>query len=211
MAYYIDVLTPSTARFSMEEIRSKARERLPEVEVVLNGGTEEEWEELIIWFAEDDAVCMITCTPFTKGESDDTDLGWMLWDISERQPQSGAEWLKIYLPSVNMMYRFRFLHRAHGEMDNGCTGTLIRWIHEQRGGIIRADNEGYTNEHGHHILWQFSDDVRGRWECSVLREDGSWDSFIMELGNPEHRAAFKAGRVPDGVERFSGRRAELTE
>ena len=211
MPYYVDVLTPSSARFSIEEMRTKAKELLPEVDVVLNEGTEKEWEELIIWVSEDDAVCTISCTPFTKGESDDTDLGWMIWDIGRWQPGSGAEWLRKYLPSVTTTYRFRFLSRAYEGTDNRLTSTMINWIHEQRGGIVRADEEGYTNEYGHFILWQFSDGAKGRREFAVCREDGSWDSFIMELGNPEHRAAFKAGRVPDGVEQFSGRRTELTE
>jgi hypothetical protein len=132
----------------------------------------------------------------------------MLWNIEECEPTNAVQWLRNYLPQVNTVYRFRFLTRAFDDTDNGLTGALIRWIHEKRGGIIRAENEGYTNEDGHHILWQFSDRVTGAWECAVLRPDGTWDSFIIDLGNAEHRKAFKAGRVPDGAERFQGRRPD---
>ncbi len=208
MSYYIDVLTPSTERLAIEDIRREALKYLPECEVFLNEGTEAEWEELIVWINEDDPVCTIGCTPFTKGESDDTDLGWMLWDIGECEPASAVAWLRNYLPRANTMYRFRFLTRAFDDTDNGLTSALIRWIHEKRGGIIRAENEGYTNEDGHHILWQFSDRVSGPWECAVLRADGTWDSFIMDLGSIAQRIAFKAGKVPDGAERFQGRRPD---
>ncbi len=211
MPYYVDVLSPSTEPLSIEEIRREANKYLPECEVFVNEGTEQNWEELVVWIDENDSVCTLSCTPFTKGESDDTELGWMLWNISECEPASAVEWLREYLPSVNTIYRFRFLSRAFNGTDNGLTVKLIHWIHEKRGGIIRAENEGYTNEDAHHILWQFSDDVSGPWECAVRRPDGSWDSFIMDLGNVEHREAFKNGRVPEGAERFQGRRPDLVQ
>jgi hypothetical protein len=72
MAYYIDVLTPSTERIAIEDIRREALKYLPECEVFLNEGTDEEWQELIVWINENDPVCTLECSPFTKGESDDT-------------------------------------------------------------------------------------------------------------------------------------------
>ena len=68
------------------------------------------------------------------------------------------------------------------------------------GGVVQADNEGFSNEEGYHILWQFSDDVSGEWWMAVLN-DGQWQKFKMDLGNPAHRAAFTAGEIPMGVER----------
>src|SRR5687768_5865732 len=143
MAYYIDVLTPSTERIAIEDIRREALKYLPECEVFLNEGTDEEWQELFVWINENDPVCTLECSPFTKGESDETDLGWMLWNIEECEPANAVRWLRNYLPQVNTVYRFRFLTRAFDDTDNGLTGALIRWIHDKRGGIIRAENEGY--------------------------------------------------------------------
>jgi hypothetical protein len=71
-------------------------------------------------------------------------------------------------------------------------------IHAQVGGIIQADHEGFTEERGFQILWQFSDSVTGPWWMAVLR-DGKWIRFQMDLGNRKHRKAFLAGKVPDGV------------
>jgi len=64
--------------------------------------------------------------------------------------------------------------------------------------ILQGDGEGFTNDSGDHILWQFSDDVSGPWWMAVLR-DGAWVRFQMELGDARQREAFRAGRVPDGV------------
>jgi hypothetical protein len=56
--------------------------------------------------------------------------------------------------------------------------------------------EGFSNEKGHHVLWQFSEVVEGEWNVAVLDPDGKWVAFTMDLGNLEHRRAFLDGRVP---------------
>ena len=55
--------------------------------------------------------------------------------------------------------------------------------------ILLADNEGFSNEDGYHILWQFSGSVNGPWWMGVLCDD-HWRHFRMDLGNREHREAF---------------------
>jgi hypothetical protein len=70
---------------------------------------------------------------------------------------------------------------------------------ERRGGILQADGEGFSNEDGYLILWQFADTVDGDWNMAVLDKDGSWIRFQMNLGDPEQRAAFLKGRVPEGA------------
>jgi hypothetical protein len=77
-------------------------------------------------------------------------------------------------------------------------GAVKNTIWAAAGGVIQADGEGFSNEDGYHILWQFPDDVTGDWWMAVLK-DGEWEAFQMDLGNPAHRAAFKAGRIPNGV------------
>lgn len=211
MGHYVDILTPNEARPSLEDVTRKAKQYLPECEVVVNLGTEAEWEELIVWFAEDDPVCTIGFSPFTKADPEDSDLAWVLSDIEGCEPKTGVHWLREYVPKINTMVRIRFLHRAFEGTDNGLTSAMIEWLHEQCGGIIRSDYEGYSNENGHHIVWQFDDSATGPWESAVRRADGTWDAFIMDLGNGDHRAAFKRGQVPEGAERFSGRRPDSAQ
>ena len=68
---------------------------------------------------------------------------------------------------------------------------------------MQADGEGFTNEEGYHIVWQFSDSVSGPWKMGVL-QDGVWRHFSMDLGDPDHRAAFLKGTVPDDLTRGDG-------
>lgn len=67
------------------------------------------------------------------------------------------------------------------------------------GGIFQADYEGFSNEEGYGILWQFSDRASGTWWMALLAEDGSWLRFQVDLANRGHRAAFLAGEPPLGV------------
>ena len=67
-----------------------------------------------------------------------------------------------------------------------------------KGAVIQADGEGFTNEEGFHIVWQFSDSVSGPWNMGVL-QDGTWHHFKMDLGDPGHREAFLNGEMPDGL------------
>jgi hypothetical protein len=71
-------------------------------------------------------------------------------------------------------------------------------IWTKSGGILQADAEGFTNEDGYHILWQFSDGAKGQWNMAVL-DQGNWVAFKMNLGDPGQRKAFLEGRVPKGV------------
>jgi len=72
-------------------------------------------------------------------------------------------------------------------------------LREHAGGIQQADGEGFSNEDGFHILWQFSEKATGSWWMAVLDETGKWVTYPMDLGNEKHRKAFKEGRIPPGV------------
>jgi hypothetical protein len=92
---------------------------------------------------------------------------------------------------------YSFQHLSGIGIDNGAAAlAAIREAIWARGdAIIQADGEGFSNEDGDHILWQFSDRVSGPWWMAVLQGD-KWVPFEMDLGNMKHRAAFLDGRVP---------------
>ena len=93
---------------------------------------------------------------------------------------------------------YAFQHLQGSELvEGGNALNVLRAALWQRGeAIIQADGEGFTNESGDHIVWQFSDTISGPWNMAVL-QDGAWLNFAMDLGDPEHRAAFLNGEVPD--------------
>jgi len=93
------------------------------------------------------------------------------------------------------VYAFQHLQGAETETGSAALHALRSSIWERGEAIIQADLEGFTNEDGYHIVWQFSDNVSGSWNMAVL-QDGTWHHFKMDLGDYGHREAFLNGEVP---------------
>ncbi|HET6170669.1 MAG TPA: hypothetical protein VFE01_10840, partial [Terracidiphilus sp.] len=119
-------------------------------------------------------------------------------EIDECKPETGVAWLREYLNSVKTIYAFQHLQGADTEEGGNVLHALRSHLWERGDAILQADNEGFTNEEGFHIVWQFSDSVSGPWNMGVL-QDGTWYHFKMDLGDPDHRAAFFNGEVPEDL------------
>jgi hypothetical protein len=114
-------------------------------------------------------------------------------------PADAAKWLLDYFSRVRCIYAFQVLGGTRHKNGWEILGAVKDHIWSFAPSITQADNEGFSNEAGYHILWQFSDTVQGPWWMGVLRE-GQWQHFRMDLGNRKHREAFLQGQIPDGVE-----------
>jgi hypothetical protein len=115
--------------------------------------------------------------------------------IRTHQPLSAVQWLDNYFGGVTVVYAFRVLDAALLEYNFEIVSTLKTAIWARTGGLLQNDLEGFSNDHGDHILWQFPDDVTGDKYCAVL-ENGVWVRFRMDLADPFQRMAFWAGEVP---------------
>jgi hypothetical protein len=73
------------------------------------------------------------------------------------------------------------------------------YIWNRAKGLLQSDGEGFTNEDGSTILWQFGPNVSGTWNVAVLAGNEIWKSFEMDLGNPFQREAFQRGDIPSGI------------
>lgn len=134
------------------------------------------------------------------GEDLDFFRGW----LGVVEPSVNTQWLMQYLTRVQTVYMFRCASSAPDstlDLVNEIVDSL-RHDDENIGGhsgLLYAEREGWSNEDGHHLTWEFSDRVSGMWWMALRREEG-WDTFEMDLGDIKHREAFKAGEVPAGVE-----------
>jgi len=99
-----------------------------------------------------------------------------------------------------VIYAFQLLDGTDVQDGWSVLGRVTDSIRNAAGGIIQADGEGFSNEAGATILWQFSDSVTGEWTVGVLSPSQEWKHYRMDLGNPTHREAFYSGEVPEGVE-----------
>ncbi len=99
---------------------------------------------------------------------------------------------------VKTIYAFQHLVGNETEEGSAALHALRSALWERGESIIQADMEGFTNEEGFQIVWQFSESVSGAWSMGVLKE-GTWHHFEMDLGDPDQRAAFLRGEVPADV------------
>jgi hypothetical protein len=197
MGYYIRVLSPNPVRVPMSRLM-QALEELG-VPVALSGDSDETtWRQLIMTHPEGKDIAVVECDLVERGSLAEEEIGELLEDIAEAQPASAAAWLKSYLPKVRTIYAIQVVAGADEGEGWDVVDAVRHAVMTHAGGIIQSDNEGFSNEEGYHILWQFPADVTGMWWMAVLK-DGRWRKFEMELDDPDHRATFLAGNVPAGV------------
>lgn len=198
MAYYTRVLSKDDEFPSFEELAQLIRAGHPDYRLTIESGENEEWETLLLASTDEVEVAVIERNPVFDGSTGQDEIADFLEEIQDCRPESGAGWLAEFLGEVKTVYAFQHLQGAEMEEGGNVLHALRAALWERGDAIIQADSEGFTNEEGFHILWQFSDSVSGPWNMGVL-QDGTWHHFKMDLGDPDHRAAFLAGEVPEDL------------
>jgi hypothetical protein len=160
-----------------------------------------EWrrgEQLTLSHNSGQEIAIIEKNPVIEGQLGAEELQEFVDEVPHYKPESAATWLQRYLPTVKVIYAFQFLKGT--DVNDGWSHLhrLHSAVWNHAGGILQADGEGFSDEGGFTILWQFSDGVNGEWNMGVLK-DGDWVHFQMNLGNEQHRKAFFSGQVPDGA------------
>jgi hypothetical protein len=183
---------------SFEELAQLIRAEHPDYRLTIEEGGEEEWETLLLAGTDEVEVALIERNPVFDGSVGQDEIADFIEDLYDCKPETGAEWLEDYLGEVKTIYAFQHLQGAETVDGGNALHALRSALWERGDAIIQADGEGFTNEEGFHIVWQFSDSVSGPWNMGVL-QDGVWHHFTMDLGDPDHRAAFMEGEVPGDV------------
>lgn len=198
MGYYTRVLSKDDEFPTLDELAQSIRAEHPDYKLTLEDGTEEEWESLLLSGNDGVEVAVIERNPVAIGSVGQDEVAEFIEDTLDCKPESGVQWLAEYLAEVKTVYAFQHLQGAETEGGSNVLHALRSAIWERGDAIIQADGEGFTNEDGYHIVWQFSDSVSGPWNMGVYK-DNLWHHFKMDLGDPDHRAAFFEGEVPDDL------------
>jgi hypothetical protein len=208
MSYYTRVLSKQEEFPSFDELAQLIRAAHPEFKLTIESGEDDEWETLLLSGNDEVEVAVLERNPVYDGSTGQDEIADFLEDIQDCKPESGAAWLAEYLAEVKTVYALQHLQGADTEDGGNALHALRAALWERGDAIIQADGEGFTNEEGFHIVWQFSDSVSGPWNMGIYKDD-LWHHFKMDLGDPDHRAAFLAGEVPDdalGVQVSGSRR-----
>jgi hypothetical protein len=193
MPYYIRVLGKTLDNIPLEELR-----KISQPAVLHSEEEGDAWEQLILAHKSGQEIAVIEKNPVLEGQIGADELQEFIDEITDYKPESAATWLHEYLPSVKVIYAFQLLDGT--DVEDGWTPLhrLYYAVWEHAGGIFQSDGEGFSDEGGYTILWQFSDRVTSKWNMGVLQE-GRWIHFEMDLGNEQHRKAFLSGQVPEGA------------
>ncbi|HEU5457411.1 MAG TPA: hypothetical protein VFU68_02215 [Terracidiphilus sp.] len=195
MGYYTRVLTKQDDFPALDELVQFLRADHPNSKLSLEEGTEEEWESLLLSTDDEVEIAVLERNAVVNGSLGQGEIEEFIEETQDCKPGTGVAWLHNFLAEVKTVYAFQHLVGADSEEGSTALHALRTFLWERGDAIIQADLEGFTNEDGYHIVWQFADTVSGAWNMAVL-QDETWHHFKMDLGDPDHREAFFRGEVP---------------
>jgi hypothetical protein len=195
VGYYTRVLSKYEDFPSFEELAQVVQAEHPSFKLSIEEGTEDGWESLLLSGEGELEVAVLERKPVSDGSLGQDEIAEFIEEARDCKPQNGVEWLNGFLAEVKTVYSFQHLAGAETEEGLAALHGLRTFLWQRGESIIQADMEGFTNEDGYHIVWQFSDSVSGAWNMAVL-QDGTWHHFQMDLGDPDQREAFFRNEVP---------------
>ncbi len=198
MGYYIRILSPSECVPSVARLEAALAGDKLAATLTIDEGTEEDWTQILLSHDDGSEIAVIERNATSSNDLVAAEIEEFLEEVVDCKPSTAASWLAVYLPKTKTIYAFQLLHGTDHKNGWEILGKVKDSIHAQVGGILQADGEGFSNEEGYHVLWQFADSVTGTWWMGVLK-DGKWVHFQMDLGIKGHREAFFRGEVPEGV------------
>jgi hypothetical protein len=196
MGYYIRVLGLQDIDIHLDELSAALKTAGLNAALQLGESCEpRKWSMLEVMTERGVRLVQIERNRVVRGKLAQQELEEFRVIIRAHQPLSAVQWLEAYFGRITVVYAFRVLDAALLEDNFEIVSTLKTAIWGRTGGLLQNDQEGFSNENGDHILWQFPDDITGDKYCAVL-DNGVWVRFRMDLGDPFQRMAFWAGEVP---------------
>lgn len=200
MSYYIRILGTQNPDIHLDEIlEALEEENLTAKLRILKSEKPEQWTRFELRSEDEDLLAVVERDLVKESGMGKEELDEFRETILNFQPATAAKWLSNFFDQVVVIYAFRLTSIGMEEDTYPIVTTTQECIWNKVKGILQADEEGFSNEEGYHILWQFSDDAEGPLNCAVLNAEGKWDNFCMDLEDKKQQQAFKEGVVPPGA------------
>lgn len=195
MAYYMRLFTKSRSQPSVGELHA-AIEATTGVAPVLaiEPGVELNWNQLVVCTPSGRQVCVLERNSRGDGLFEE-ELGECKDELLDCAPRRGVEWVLQFLDAACATYAVRFLEAGFEDGVQPSPSGVLASLKSILGGIIQADAEGFTNEEGYSVVWQFSDKATGKWNFAVLEDDGLWRTVSFDLSDDQQRQAFQHGTI----------------
>lgn len=198
MAHYVRFLTPSSRVLSVAVLKKVLLNESCKATITVESGSSKEWNQLVVANPKGDELVAIERNPVAPGSLGAAELQEFLNEIEGEKPECGVAWLRTYLPEVKAIYAFQILKCFDVPNGEKPFYAILEAFRSKLKGIIQGDREGFTNEQGDQVVWQFTSSAKGPWSVALYR-DGDWVRFEVELSNRRHRDAFLRGEIPKGI------------
>lgn len=203
MGYYIRILGTQDPDIHLDDLLENFKiDGLTAKLSFAEGDAPDRWTLIEVSNDRGDALAQIERNPVVEGELGQKELSEFREEVEDCKPTLAAKWLTSYFYQIKVIYAFQMLNAAFEDNNYNVVNSIRTKIWNRTGGILQADGEGFSNEQGYHILWQFADNVSGYWSCAVLDSSGNWETFIMDLGDRIQRKEFQEGKVPRKAKRL---------
>lgn len=194
MSEFARLITKSEKEINFKNIDEVLKGTDMEIEVEKDGSGK--WNKIVLKRNDFNQIVSV----ITRAENLEEEKKLLTNELSEAEPANAAEWVKEYISASKNIYKFEILEGAEDQYGWYSLESVRESVWEETDGILQNDGEGYRNEEGFFIVWQFEYEVEGPYEVAVMDKKGKWHCFEMELENEEHTAKFKEGKVPEGIE-----------
>lgn len=198
MPYYIRVLSTSADCVSLSDLQAAIERDNLEAMLSAEEDPDEDWTQLILRHTDGREIALIERNLVEEGSLGSEELAEFADEVAECKPANAARWLLDYFFRVRCIYAFQVLSGTDYKNGWDILAAVKNHIWSTAPSIVQADNEGFSNLEGYHILWQFNDSVDGTWWMAVMNE-GQWKPFEMDLGDHKQRESFFQGQIPKGA------------
>ncbi len=182
MGYYIRVIgEKNNPIFPLQIQQWLLDECLDNIVVIKESGDDENWQQVLVKRKRGKELFTIERNAVVANSLGSEEIQEFVDEMESAKPVSAAKWLKRYLPKTKVIYAFQILF-GNGKNDDWKVLQILQGkIWKTVGGILQADNEGFSNKNGYHILWQFSDHAKGMCNMAVRNVFGGWRTFQIDL------------------------------
>lgn len=204
MPYYVRLFALKDEIMSFHELQDIVKgEKLP-VEMIIETGNENSWEQICVKHKnyEGEEGDLFLIEPFhISSEIGEDEVKQAIEEAATSRPESAAKWLQNFLPRVKTIFLYQILTSHIQDIDDGWSifHSILHTMHDRLSGIFQADYEGFSNDEGYHITWDFSERATGTYAMAILDGRGNWIRFEADLSNRKHRNAMLKGKVPVGA------------
>jgi hypothetical protein len=152
--------------------------------------------QIIVKKNETELIIIIELLP-EKKEEDKLKLKKIIEYCETKLPAKNMKWVKKYLSKTKLLYEFIPLSGFESEEDFEILSLVIReaWVNSR--GILQYINEGFTNESGDLVLWDYPYSITGIRSAALKDFTGRWKTFEMTLESLEQRKKFFKGKLPE--------------